>query len=84
MVIAITTLFLLKIRIYVKIGQNHTWTKKGTFEIRVTARDKYGTVCSWSNPLSATVENTRPTKPSTPDGHDIKYGFDYDGDDQNR
>lgn len=82
---------------------NHTWTKKGTFEIRVRARDKYGTVCSWSNPLSVTVENTRPTKPSTPDGpangkiknsytystsaedpdgHDIRYGFDWDGDDQ--
>jgi hypothetical protein len=80
---------------------SHTWIRKGNYSVRVKARDKYGGESEWSDPLSVTILNTAPDKPSTPsgptsgkikksytyststidpDGHRVKYGWDWNGD----
>ena len=46
----------------------HTWTLKGTHQVKVKARDKYGIESTWSDPLDVTVTNNAPEKPSTPEG----------------
>jgi hypothetical protein len=38
-----------------KPSATFTWDKKGTYEIRVRARDEYGAVSEWSDPLSVNV-----------------------------
>ena len=76
----------------------HLWTSKGTFDVKVKARDKFGKESSWSDPLSVTVTNNAPLKPqrpqgpargsykdthtyltssTDPDGHMIRYLFDW-------
>jgi hypothetical protein len=52
----------------VTINLSHTWAEKGIYDIRVKARDIYGAESDWSEPLSVTVENNNPEKPSIPDG----------------
>jgi len=39
----------------------HTWTMKGTYQIKVQAKDTSNAESGWSDPLSVTVDNTRPT-----------------------
>lgn len=51
-----------------QITVSHTFMQKGTYEVKVKARDKYGATSSWSDPITVTVVNTAPTKPDTPDG----------------
>lgn len=46
----------------------HQWTSKGSFDVKVKARDKYGKESSWSDPLSVTVTNNAPEKPQRPQG----------------
>lgn len=82
----------------VTLSIDHEWSSKGSFDVKVKARDKYGKESSWSDPLSVTVTNNAPEKPETPDGpargsykdthtytasttdpdgHRIKYLFDW-------
>jgi hypothetical protein len=44
---------------------HHEWTQKGTFEIRVAARDKYGELSAWSDPLVV----------SMPKSHSFQFYF---------
>ncbi len=37
------------------ISSNHTWTTKGSYEIRVKAKDIYGLESTWSHPLPITM-----------------------------
>jgi len=37
----------------------HTWEKKGTYPVRVRARDEYGAVSEWSDPLSVSVPRNK-------------------------
>ncbi len=92
---------------FIESGQTysagHTWNTKGSHEIRIKARDKFGKESDWSESLTVMVINNDPNKPSIPDGptsgkiknsytystsatdldgHRVKYGFDWDGDDQ--
>lgn len=46
----------------------HKWTSKGSFDVKVKARDKYGKESSWSDPLSVNVDNNAPEKPQRPQG----------------
>jgi hypothetical protein len=80
------------------ITESHIWTKKGTYQIRVKAKDKYGATSEWSDPLTVEILNNPPAKPNTPegptsgkiktlytyttsttdpDGHRVKYCFDW-------
>jgi hypothetical protein len=45
-----------------------SWTQKGTYDARVKARDKYSQESSWSEPITITITNEPPAKPSTPFG----------------
>jgi hypothetical protein len=36
----------------------HTWDKKGTYQIKVKAKDVYGAETDWSDPLSVTMPRT--------------------------
>jgi len=39
-----------------EIGEaNHTWTKKGNYEIKVKAKDELGAQSQWSDPLSISI-----------------------------
>jgi hypothetical protein len=81
---------------------SHMWTRKGSYSVKVKARDKYGGESGWSVPLNVTVLNEAPGKPNQPsgptsgnikqsyvyitstvdpDGHQVKYGWDWDGND---
>lgn len=44
------------------------WNQKGTFDVRVKARDIYGKESSWSDSLTVTVLNEKPEKPLKPEG----------------
>jgi len=76
----------------------HVWTSKGSFNVKVKARDKFGKESSWSDSLYVTVTNNAPLKPeqpqgpargsyrdthtyttssSDPDGHRVRYLFDW-------
>ena len=50
------------------IALEHYWTSKGTYEVKVKARDKYGAQSDWSDPITVTVTNEPPLKPEPPDG----------------
>ena len=79
------------------------WMSKGTFDLKVKARDIYGKESPWSDSIQITVQNMAPEKPATPngptegkietsydyttsssddDGHKIRYGWDWDGNQQ--
>lgn len=74
------------------------WTKDGTFNLKVKARDQYGATSDWSDTITVTMSNVKPNKPdqpsgpatgdggtkytyttttTDPDGHRIKYWFDW-------
>lgn len=44
------------------------WTDKGTFDVKVKARDSYGKESEWSDSIEVTVKNIAPEKPSIPEG----------------
>ena len=77
------------------------WMSKGTYNLKVKARDIYGKESSWSDELEVTVLNEAPEKPQKPNGpvegkkdqtyqyttsstdpdnHKIRYGWDWNGD----
>jgi len=39
----------------------YTWTEKGAYQIKVKAKDTSNAESDWSDPLTMTVDNTRPT-----------------------
>jgi hypothetical protein len=41
----------------VTISTTHQWTAKGSFSIKVKAKDMSGAESSWSNPLPVTIRN---------------------------
>ena len=41
------------------VSASHIWVEKGTYEIRVKARDKKGGDSEWSNPLSVSIPRNR-------------------------
>lgn len=85
------------------VAVSKQWLSKGTYEVKVKARDIYGMESPWSDSLLVTVQNIDPNKPSTPQGptegkiessydystsstdpddHRIRYGWDWDGNQQ--
>ena len=42
-----------------KPSVNYTWNKEGTYKIRVRARDEYGAVSNWSDPLIISVQKSK-------------------------
>jgi hypothetical protein len=57
---------------FVESGQNVSiekyWTKKGVYNVKVKARDKYGAQSDWSDPITVRVLNDPPLKPEPPNG----------------
>ena len=57
---------------FVESGQiviiDYYWTSKGTYNIKVKTRDKYGAESDWSEPITVTVTNDPPEKPEPPNG----------------
>ena len=49
------------------------WTEKGTYHVKVKARDKYGSESAWSDPITVTVSNDAPLKPDPPEGPLVGY-----------
>lgn len=47
---------------------SNSWNKKGDYEVKVKARDKYGQQSSWSEALAVSILNDAPDKPTTPNG----------------
>jgi len=45
----------------VTVNTSHTWTKKGTYSIRVKARDTHGLESPWSDPLPVTMPVNQPS-----------------------
>jgi hypothetical protein len=41
------------------ISENHTWITKGTYEVRVHAKDSYGLVSEWSDPSIISMPKTK-------------------------
>jgi hypothetical protein len=41
------------------IKSSHSWTERGTYEIKVKARDEYGKESEWSDPLVVSMPKTR-------------------------
>ena len=50
------------------ITVDYYWSKKGVYDVKVKARDKYGAQSGWSVPLTVTVLNDPPLKPDPPTG----------------
>jgi len=42
------------------IKLSHNWTERGTYEVRVKARDMYGSESEWSDPLTVTMPKNKP------------------------
>jgi hypothetical protein len=40
------------------VSMNHTWSKKGTYNIRVKVQDEHGLESDWSNPLPIRIPRT--------------------------
>lgn len=40
-----------------EINTSHRWTKKGSFDVKVKAKDMYGTESDWSDPLPISMPN---------------------------
>jgi hypothetical protein len=52
-----------------KLSKNHTWTKAGTYVVKVQSKDEHGATSTWSNGLTVTVTvNHPPNKPQKPTG----------------
>ncbi len=51
----------------VAASANHTWSKAGTYKIRIIATDSKGASSEWSKPLNITI-NTPPGKPNALSG----------------
>jgi hypothetical protein len=47
---------------------SHKWDEPGTYKIKVRAKDERNTLSNWSEPLTISVVNTAPEKPSKPSG----------------
>ncbi|MGF3555079.1 MAG: hypothetical protein ACQXXF_07440, partial [Thermoplasmatota archaeon] len=43
------------------ITTTHSWSTKGTYEIKVKAKDIHGNEGAWSNPLSVKIPRTLST-----------------------
>jgi len=41
------------------IGVSHTWEKRGSYEIKVKAKDVNGAESQWSDPLSVTMPRSK-------------------------
>ncbi len=56
------------------VSQSHIYTSPGTFNIKVKAKDKFGTESEWSPPLVIIIRvNQNPNTPSTPSGPTSGY-----------
>jgi len=57
---------------FIKSGETASvskkWTQKGSFYVKVKARDIYGYESEWSDTITVVVENEKPLKPVPPDG----------------
>ena len=51
-----------------KASAAHTWTKPGTYYVKVKAKDSRGAESGWSPSLEVTVVNTLPNPPRKPSG----------------
>ena len=60
-----------------EVQANHSWSKKGTYEVRVKAKDIYGAESDWSDPLIVNVENAPPFTPGTPSGEQYAQKNQY-------
>jgi hypothetical protein len=41
------------------VKASHNWTRRGSYEIRVVAKDQHGAISEWSDPLSVTMPKAR-------------------------
>ena len=41
------------------VEATHTWSKKGTYEVKVKAKDDHGVVSEWSDPLPVSMPISR-------------------------
>ena len=39
---------------------SHSWTERGTYSVRVKARDEFGAESEWSDPLSINIPKSKP------------------------
>jgi hypothetical protein len=52
-----------------KLSMEHSWTKAGTYVVKVQSRDEHGALSVWSNGLTVTVTvNHPPNQPKKPTG----------------
>ena len=51
-----------------EVQVNHSWTKRGTYKVKVKAKDINGAESDWSNSLIVNVENKPPLIPGKPSG----------------
>ncbi len=51
-----------------EVQVNHSWTKRGTYKVKVKAQDINGAESDWSNSLIVNVENKPPLIPGKPSG----------------
>ena len=48
--------------------RSHTWSSAGIYNVKVKAEDEHDAVSGFSTPLTVTITNQPPNKPSTPSG----------------
>jgi len=52
-----------------KLSKNHSWTKAGTYVVKVQSKDEHGALSVWSNGLTVVVTvNHAPNQPKKPTG----------------
>lgn len=60
-----------------KINITHSWSKTGTYNIRVKAKDIHGYNSNWSDELTVTIWNNNPKKPKITGWKLGKVGNEY-------
>lgn len=48
------------------IGYSHSWSERGTYEVKVKARDEYGAESEWSDPLIVSMPKPKSINPLNP------------------
>ena len=60
------------------IEASHVWAKKGTYEIRVKAKDVYDVESEWSDPLAVTMPvNQESARSQTPSSRFLQRAFEH-------
>jgi len=66
-----------------KITKTHSWSTKGTYDIKLKANDSLGAKSDWSDPLTIEIlDDNNPPVPQKPEGktsgfEDIEYEFNF-------